>query len=150
MIIKEFAEKWFKNKHLLEKHFSGLNIEDSSLEYIDIVKALVKFVLNDNEEEYYNYNIDNITVVDDGEWQGTQLFIVPRDTYQPSFDEYIITHNVYGSCSGCDTLMSIVEWGNSTLNKNQVRQLMDLSLHLLQRFQKLRDYVGLELMEDND
>lgn len=141
MIIREFAEKWFKNKHLLEKYFLSLNIENTWLEYIDIVKALVKFVLNDNEDKYDNYNIDKITVVDDGDYQGTQLFIVPRNTYQPNFDDYIITHNMYGSCSGCDTLLSIIDYRSKTLDKDQVRKLMDLSLHLLQRFQKLRDYV---------
>lgn len=143
MIIKEFAEKWFKNKHLLEEYFRDLK---SSLEYVDIVKALVKFVLNDDKAQYgNNYNFDKITVVDDGDYQGTQLFIVPKDTYQPGFDEYIITHNMYGSCSGCDTLLSILGWGTDIMDESKVRELMDLSLHLLQRFQKLRDYIEGEI-----
>jgi hypothetical protein len=48
-----------------------------------------------------------MTVIDDGDYQGTQIFIIPTDTYQPSVKDYVMTDTYYGSCSGCDTLQAI-------------------------------------------
>ena len=47
----------------------------------------------------------NIHVIDDGDYQGTLLYIIPEKGYQPS--EYWAVKVSYGSCSGCDTMESI-------------------------------------------
>lgn len=53
----------------------------------------------------------NIHVINDGDWSGTGIFIIPeKDVYQPGIEDYLMTHTYYGSCSGCDTLLNIVDF----------------------------------------
>lgn len=49
-----------------------------------------------------------------------------------------MTHTYYGSCCGCDTLLNIVDFCEEDYpNEEQVKQLMTLSLHLIQRIKPL-------------
>lgn len=79
--------------------------------YSELVKIVVNVILNDGEEleniDRDKWNFDRITGIDDGDYQGTILWLIPRRTYQPSEYEYLITFVNYGSCSGCDTLLDI-------------------------------------------
>lgn len=104
-------------------------------EYAKLVRLLFEIVINPyllvNEEN--TYNLDKMTVIDDGDYQGTQLFIIPQDTYQPCQWEYVMTHQYYGSCSGCDLLMGITHYDDGQPDDEQLRELMTLCLHLLQR-----------------
>ena len=48
-------------------------------------------------------------------------------------ESFIITTNDYGSCSGCDTLLSISGYDTEFPSEEQVNEYMTLSLHLVQR-----------------
>ena len=85
------------------------------------------------------FDINNITVIDDGDYQGTRIFIIPRNTYQPSVEDYVYTNTYYGSCSGCDTLQAILWRYDETPNENQIIDLMELALHLLQKCKRLKE-----------
>jgi hypothetical protein len=150
MIISEFVECWNNRKPLLEKSFSQK--EPSS--YKDIFKRLVEIVLSpadiENEKkknEKYSFDIDyfpeldseKITTIDDGDYQGTLLFLVPEKCYQPN--NYWVAKVNYGSCSGCDTFQSIQQSKNvydfetgeyEKLTDEQISEYMLLALHLLQ------------------
>lgn len=65
----------------------------------------IEHIINPDREA--RYNTQCITTIDNGDYQGTQLFVMPMNTYQPCEYEYIMTYANYGSCSGCDTLLSI-------------------------------------------
>lgn len=78
-----------------------------------------------------------MTVIDNGEYQGTQIFLIPEETYQPSVDNYLVTHTYYGSCSGCDTLEGIRSYDKEKPTETQVKDYMTLALHLVQRLKKL-------------
>jgi hypothetical protein len=134
-MIKEVINQWDKNKEKLESYFKTTKQEEIAGNYLSIVKKLFELVLLDDE-----WDIEKITVVDDGDYQGTQLFIIPKKTYQPSFDDYLITHTYYGSCSGCDTLESIRNYNDELPTHEQVSEYMTLALHLIQKMQKLVDY----------
>lgn len=125
------VSKWDEKKEGLKRHFTDEIERYKSCEYKDVVKAVVYHIVND-EGNYYD--LDGMTVIDDGDYQGTQLFIVPADVYQPSYYNYLITYESYGSCSGCDTLMAIQEEDDKEL---MVSDLMTLSLHLIQNMKKL-------------
>lgn len=132
-MIKEFVEKWDKNKENLENYFRNTRQEEYQ-DYKDIVKALFKNVINKDAEDYYDkFNLEKMTVIDDGDCQGTQIFIIPIDTYQPDADEYVVTNTYYGSCSGCDTLMAIQDYEEGLPDEEQVKDYMELALHLLQK-----------------
>lgn len=144
-MIQEIIKKWDTNKNKLEEKFKSQKLH-SGLSYRTIVEYIFETIINDSEDEYDNYDISKMTVIDDGDYQGTQIFIVPKNLYQPSIEDYLITHNYYGSCSGCDTLEAIlsdysydedVDYDEQTINKNQISQLMDLSLHLIQKMKFL-------------
>lgn len=126
---KEFVKQWDENKLDLEEYFRKTNQLEYS-NYIDIVKALFDIVINKN---YKKYDTENITVIDDGDYQGTQLFFIHEDTYQPNVEEYVYTYVSYGSCSGCDTLLRISGYDEGKPDEQQVKDYMNLALHLLQR-----------------
>ena len=84
-----------------------------------------------------------ITVVDDGDYQGTLLFLVPEKCYQPH--NYWSSKVYYGSCSGCDTFQAIQSDTTydfetetySKLSENQISEYMLLALHLLQAMREV-------------
>lgn len=133
-MIQKFVKAWGANKEHLEEHLKTHGMEEYN-EYAKLVRLLFEIVINPyllvNEEN--TYNLDKMTVIDDGDYQGTQLFIIPQDTYQPCQWEYVMTHQYYGSCSGCDLLMGITRYDDGQPDDEQLRELMTLCLHLLQR-----------------
>ena len=116
---------WDKNKEVLEQEIRNSDtLNDCN--YLDLVKLSFKVILSDKE-----LNLDGITLIDNGDYQGTQLFLIPFETYQPTEYEYLMTHVSYGSCSGCDTLQAIQNWGNNKLTDDQVTDFMKLCLDIL-------------------
>lgn len=77
--------------------------------------------------------MDNLTVIDNGDYQGTQIFLIPLDVYQPDPENYVYTHTYYGTCSGCDTLLGINSYDDDLPDEIQVTEYMILALHLLQK-----------------
>lgn len=132
-MVKLFVEAWDANKGSLEEYFKTTEMKQYD-KYEELVRLLFEKVVNPYLEDLgYSYNTDMIHVIDDGDWQGYQLFVIPIKTYQPSAFEYVITYTGYGSCSGCDTLMGIQHYGEELPNEEQVKEHMTLCLHLLQR-----------------
>ena len=133
-MLKIVVEKWWKNKNKLEAAYrfkTGWN----SCSYLDIVKETINSILNDNDG-YTKWDKEHITEIDNGDYQGTLLYLIPENTYQPSSDEYLMTYVYYGSCSGCDTLQAIQEWSEGPLKEDQIKEFMMLSLHLLENMIK--------------
>lgn len=92
-MLKYCRDKWEENKDKLEKALreaNGLN----DCEYKELVVMVVKYILNPGEHNYDTYDSKNITVIDNGDYQGTQLFMIPADTYQPEEVEKIITRKI--------------------------------------------------------
>lgn len=107
-MLKYCLKKWDENKELLERELHKIDIKE--LEYLSLVKKTIDIILNHNHNgEFFSdgWNVDKITQIDDGDYQGTLLFLIPIDTYQPFASDYLMTYVEYGSCSGCDTLQSI-------------------------------------------
>lgn len=131
-MIQEVIEKWHKNKNKLQKWFEE-NTYDKYSDYKQIVEAISSIILEYAEPE--------VTEIDNGSYQGTSVFvIVDKDDNYYDIDDYLFTFNYYGSCSGCDTLQGIImyiDYETKIPNEEQVKELMLLSLHLIQRIQKL-------------
>lgn len=131
-MIQEVIEKWHKNKNELQKWFEN-NTYDKYSDYKQIVEAISSIILEYVEPE--------VTEIDNGSYQGTSVFvIVDKDDNYYDIDDYLFTFNYYGSCSGCDTLQGIIvyiDYETKIPNEEQVKELMLLSLHLIQRIQKL-------------
>ena len=137
-MIKYCIEKWDKNKDLLKSvlnnnkllnHVLNRNNDDplEYLEYKDLVKLTVMFILNDENE----WNENKITEIDDGDYQGTLLYLIPEDTYQPNSSEYLMTFVEYGSCSACDTLQEIQCFLGTKGRNESINDLMSLCKDLI-------------------
>lgn len=130
-MIKFALRKWNENKGALEQHIrKDKTLNDCTYEYL--VKLVVRYIFNGGEE-WEKYDESKITTVDNGDYQGTQLFIIPKDAYQPCENEYLMTFVGYGSCSGCDTLMAIQDWEEKEPTEQQVSDFMTLCRDLVTR-----------------
>lgn len=137
-MLKYCIRKWEKNKDKLEDAIrKDKNINNCS--YKTLVELVVKHILNDEDNKWKSQTWDdtNITLIDDGDYQGTQLFLIPTKIYQPGPYDYLLTYADYGSCSVCDTLEGIqsIHYGEKPTDE-QVSDYMLLCLHLVQRMVK--------------
>ena len=128
---KDIIALWEQNKDKV-KEYIHTNRQEEYSEYKDLVRLLVGVVINANRDDYSKYDSKNILVINDGDYQGTQLFLIHLDTYQPGASDYLITYIYYGSCSVCDTLQSISNYDYGLPNEEQVNDYMTLCLHLIQ------------------
>lgn len=135
-MIKEFVEKWWKYKDDLEAYFR--NIENiNSITYESIAAALIKNIIN---KGVANVGFpEDFSVIDDGHYQGMQIFIFHNDIYQPGIVNYFFADNYYGSCSGCDTLLSIVYGNRRRANEEEIKELMQLAFDLLRNIKPFDD-----------
>ena len=139
-MITEIIQRWEENKKKLEEYFRTTKQTEYD-SYEAIVRKIFEICINksDSIEGDFNleFNLENLHVIDDGGWQGTQIFIIPKTEYSPDVDDYIITDTYYGSCSGCDTLQAICGYTYELPTEQQVKEYMTLSLHLVQKMQVL-------------
>lgn len=101
--------------------------------YEDLVKLTFDIIYNSADHPYGEaLNTDHITVIDDGDYQGTLLFLIPFDTYQPSEGEYIMTYIGYGSCCGCDALQAAQAYHyDEKLDESQIKDFMSICKDLI-------------------
>lgn len=137
-MIQEIIKRWEENKYKLEEYFSTTK-QEKFASYEAIVQKIFELVINSDEDSYERFNINKMTVIDDGDYQGTQIFIIPKDTYQPNIDDYLITHTYYGSCSGCDVIEDIRNYSSGLPTEQQVKEYMILALHLVQKMKRITD-----------
>lgn len=107
--------------------------------------ALLKIALEnmiDEDDPYGDPDPNNIHTIDDGDYQGTQLFVVPERCYQPY--TYWVFKVYYGSCSGCDTLHGINDdtprdddWNELPTSDQQRDDYMTLILHMIQSAKRI-------------
>lgn len=134
-MVQSIIVQWEQNKDKLREYFKNTKQAEYS-DYTSIVKAIFKLVVLE-ADECNSFDVDKMTVINDGDYQGTQIFLIPKETYQPNACDYIVTNTYYGSCSGCDTLQGISEYDPELPNENQVDEYMALSLHLVQKMKWL-------------
>ena len=138
-MIKYCLEKWDANKELLRKALSEANLTECV--YLDLVKMVVRYVLNDeNEYDYDRWDYDRITEIDNGDYQGTLLYLIPKNTYQPAEYEYLMAFVDYGSCSGCDTLQYLQSLIYPNQTEKDVADFMKLCKDILTSIIKPYNY----------
>lgn len=144
-MLKFCVNQWDKNKNKLEEDIKKNIKEYNEYTYKDLVKKVVELILNDEDNDWDDkWDAENITEIDNGDYQGTLLYMIPLKTYQPSEYEYLMTYVGYGSCSGCDTLQNIQMgyYNNEDEEEKQkeinrfIKDMMKLCLDLLQNIVK--------------
>lgn len=101
------------------------------IDYIDIVKVVIEAI----HHGYGTPDPEHIHEIDDGDYQGTLLFVIPADGYHP-YDYWCVKVG-YGSCSGCDTLMAILDGDYGDTIDEKVDSLFTLALHIVQELKKI-------------
>lgn len=128
-MIRFCLEQWDKNKEKLEQAIRA-DINLNTCDYKYLVQLVVRHILNEDIIDYYNYS-ENVLMIDDGGYQGTLIFVIHQNIYQPYEGNYLMTYVEYGSCSGCDTLLSIQNWDSSVPTETQVKDFMTLCKDLV-------------------
>lgn len=147
-MLKYCLRKWEENKEALEKDLRN-DVNLYVCNYAYLVKKVVSIILNGGEER--KWNAENISVVSDGDCQGTLLYLIPRDEYCPGEGDYLMTYVNYGSCSLCDTLRGIQDFGecDGKPQEEQVKGYMALCKDLVCNMVKPYNY-GWRNEEDFD
>jgi hypothetical protein len=127
-MINEYTQLWADHQSELLQRLR----EEPRWSYLELFKLLIEVVINKGE---HTLCLGQVTQLDHGDYQGTMVFIVPDESYQPYVDDYIYTHVYYGSCAGCDTLEAIRD--DYENKEQQAKDLHTLCLHLLQRCKRL-------------
>lgn len=131
-MIQKFVDKFMENREAIEATFKQKHPEN----YKEIVKTVVSNIVSDS---YGQPDPTKIHCIDDGDYQGTLLFIIPENSYQPH--NYWFVKVYYGSCSGCDTLEGIRNYDDATPTEEQAKEYMTLALHIVQ---------GIKPMQENE
>jgi hypothetical protein len=134
-MIQEFVDQYISNQEIVRQKYTARHPGS----YGDIVETVLEAITYGNNFDYGTEpDSKKIHLIDDGDYQGTLLYLIPVKQYQPHTYYYVFIG--YGSCSGCDTLQAIRDltgWGDSTPSENQIKQYMDLSLHVVQGIKKI-------------
>ncbi len=127
-MIDTFVRRFEGNKAQLESVLAAKHPEN----YKDLVTAVVKAITSD---DYDDLDPERIHEIDDGDYQGTLLYVIGAKGYQPS--KYWAVSVYYGSCSGCDTLQDICGYSSEPPTKNQIQQYTTLALHIVQGLKEI-------------
>ncbi len=135
-MIKFCKDQWDANREHLEEALRD-DTQLNKCDYKYLLSLVVEHILNPGLVNFeQGWSAKNITVIDDGECQGTLMFFIPKDCYQPEESEYLLTFVNYGSCSVCDTLMGIQSWDNSKPTEQQLKDYMALCKDLVMNIVK--------------
>ena len=128
-MIEKFTKQYFANLQVLKEKFQQKHPET----YKELVKNVIE-VLTDGE--YDSIDPERIHEINDGDYQGTLVYVIADKGYQPS--KYWYCRISYGSCSGCDTLESIKNYDYDTPpDEEQVKQYMQLACHVVQQLKEM-------------
>lgn len=127
-MLKYCVDKWEANKEVLREALTKRMAGDDRFlgSYGELVSMIIRHILNHNaaaDEPVWN---EKPHIIDDGDYQGTLLFLIARDCYEPSCCDYLLTCVHYGSCSYCDAFEA------ARFSDNRVSDLMTLALHIIQ------------------
>lgn len=125
-MMKIVRDQWNANKDELRRVLAEKYGKDNCYSYDDIVKVAFEIVFNHGDGEF-RLDVDKIVSIDNGDYQGTILYVIPFHTYQPNECQYFMTYIGYGSCSVCDTLQGIMD----EIGKERIDDLLGLCADIL-------------------
>jgi hypothetical protein len=124
-MILHYVKQWDERKHLLEQWLN----ENEPNSYEHIHEMLFNLVVTMPQGGKCEWDWKRFRKIDDGSFQGNQIYILCSNVYQPELTDYIFTSVAYGSCSACDTF----QWIEMLQDKaERVKQYMTLALHMVQ------------------
>lgn len=129
-MIQKFVDKFMDNKDVIRSQLALKHVDS----YEDLVKLVITYITDPEWDNAYGEEPDpnRIHSIDDGDYQGTLLFVIAANGYQPN--KYWYVKVGYGSCSGCDTLLNISAYGpdGDAPTEENLDDYMTLALHMVQ------------------
>ena len=119
-MIKEFVNRFMEAKPQIKAAFE----QAPPGGYEDLVRHVIAAI--NPSSEYGLPDPNRIHTIDDGNYQGTLLYVIAEAGYQPN--DYWFVRVSYGSCSGCDTFQAIL----CSDDKQQAEDFTTLALHIVQ------------------
>jgi hypothetical protein len=101
-MIEKFANKWQSIESAARARFAEKHWHD----YKSLVVAVIELLV-EGEDACNMPDPTRIHEINDGDCQGTLVYVIAEVGYQPS--KYWYVKVSYGSCSGCDSLQAIRE-----------------------------------------
>lgn len=132
-MIKNLSFAWGKNQCILRNYLKEHEQKEYD-SYFELFKKTIELVVNPylkqiHEEEF---DLDSLQECKTDDFQGSMVFIIANN-YACNQHDFAATYVYYGSCSGCDTLLSISEYEEGRPNEEQVQSYMQLCLNMIQR-----------------
>jgi hypothetical protein len=129
-MIQEFVERFMGASDQIKSKIGERHPDN----YSELVNLVCEHIGGD---EYKGPTLDpnRIHQIDDGDYQGTLVFVIAEKGYQP--DNYYSVKIYYGSCSGCDTLESIRNYDDEKPTEQQVNDYYTLCLHIVQKLKEV-------------
>lgn len=126
-MIKKFVDRFMAGKDELRAKLSS-DEKHAYMGYEELVKLVIETITS---SDYGDIDPERIHAINDGDYQGTLVFVIASTRHQPSTYWSVMVD--YGSCSGCDTLQRIQGFGDNKLpTSEQVDDYMNLCLHIVQ------------------
>jgi hypothetical protein len=132
-MIQVFIDAFLDRKNELAAIYSEKHPED----YKEIVFNVVK-LLSNVKDGYNSMDATRIHEIDDGDYQGTLMYVIAAEGYQP--DDYWFVKVGYGSCSACDTLQDIqsrTPYGDRP-TAEQIKDYITLSPHVVEGLKSMQ------------
>jgi hypothetical protein len=135
-MIEFVINQW--NAHQQELRTKLEEMPRTYITYAELLTLTLETIMEDCTEYGFPHH-ERIKTIDYGDYQGTQVFVIGGDGYQPSVNNHYYTYVDYGSCSSCDTLQRILasDDGPEKFTEEQVSQLWTLCLHIIQRMKRM-------------
>jgi len=136
---KAILEAWDKHNHKLKDVFREHRQSEYGT-YEKLLRHTLSTIFPGDEDGVNNLCLDcnGITRIDNGDYQGTIVFVVAENICQPGVDNHWYTSVGYGSCSGCDTLQNIQSLNiDDAPNEAQVENYWTLCLHMMQKLKRM-------------
>lgn len=131
-MIQAFVDRFMANEQKVREAFAAKEPDG----YAEIVRVVVEHIGGD---EYGDPDPQRIHEINDGDYQGTLVYVIGASGYQPY--DYWYVRVSYGSCSGCDTLEAIRSWSGEPPTAQQVNDYWTLALHIVQGLKAMGDEV---------
>ena len=129
-MITEFIELHNQRKATLRAQL----LESFPDDYKTLVTRVIEQLALEADYPVYP-DANRIYEIDDGDYQGTLVYVIGCTGYQPS--QYWYTVVDYGSCSGCDTLEALRENKECHKDPTYIDGLMTLALHIVQGLKRM-------------
>lgn len=139
-MIQKYVDKFQENKNRLSEYLKATPQNEYDTYKALLTKTIELCLQEDDDLSWESLDTKRITEIDDGDYQGTLLYLIPHNTYQPTEYDYVTTYVDYGSCSGCDTLLGISNYSWDLPTDNQVNLYLTLCLHMVEHMEWFRDY----------